>query len=77
MLFKLLLALLFLVFVTNYIFNRNNKRKVRFTNDQVFHYHLSEQERNMKKKAYKRIRRQSKHYRQIDYLCYLMEDLKI
>ncbi len=56
---------------------KNTKKRVRFANDEIIHYHLSDQERNMKRKAYKQIRKQSKHYNNMDDLCYLMEDLKI
>ena len=63
-------------FGTKYNTN-DNKKRVRFTDDKVIHYHLSEQERNMKRKAYKKIRKQSKHYRQMDHLSYLMDKLKI
>jgi len=88
MLFKIFLSILFLIFVfrpsMNYISDtfygtnyNDTKKRVRFTDDKIIHYHLSEQEKNMKKKAYQRIRRQSKHYRKMDQLSYLMEDLKI
>ena len=80
--------MLFVVFVfrptMNYVFNynddeiiNNKNRRVRFADDQVVHYHLSDQERNMKRTAYKKIRIQSRHYRKMDHLCYLMEGLKI
>lgn len=88
MLFKIFLSILFLVFVfrpsMNYISDtfygtnyNDTKKRVRFADDEIIHYHLSEQERNMKRKAYKKIRKQSKHYRQMDHLSYLMNKLKI
>lgn len=52
-------------------------KRVRFTDDKVILYELTKEEREMKKKAYKRIRRASRHYRQMDYLCHMMEDMKI
>ena len=80
MLFKLFLLFLLMIIVVrptfNYIFN-DNKRRVRFATDEVKVYHLSKQERKMKKDAYKRINKESKHYRKMHQLCYLMEDLKI
>lgn len=67
-------------FGTNYRnkpINNNGKRKVRFADDEVKHYHLSQQEKNMKRKAYRQIRKQSNHYRQVDQLCWSIEGLKI
>ena len=87
MLLSPLLSLIFCFFLSIFcikcIFNEiydklfNNKRRVRFTADEVKVYHLSKQERQMKKDAYKRINKESKHYRKMHQLCYLMEDLKI
>jgi len=52
-------------------------RKVRFAKDQVKTYTLTNEERKMKKETYKRIRKASKHYMDMDDLCWLMEDLDL
>jgi len=54
-----------------------NKKSVSFTTSEVKHYHLSYQERNMKRKTYKQISKNARHYRQVDYLCHIMKDLKL
>jgi len=63
--------------ITNLFEPKNNKRRVTFTTNEVKYYHLSNEERKMKKDTIRRVRRQSRHYRQMDYLCYAMDNLKI
>ena len=79
-LFKIFSMLIFVVYIVrptfNYIF-QNRKRKVRFATNEIKYYHLSKQERKMKRKAYKEITKSVNHYSKINDLCSLMEDLKI
>ena len=67
-------------FGTNYQNKTNSKstkKSVSFSNDEVVHYYLSSQERNMKRKAYKEVCKSSDHYRRMDYLNNMMNGLKI
>ena len=57
--------------------NSNEKRRVRFADDEVKLYHLSQEERSMKSKAYRQITKEANHYRRVTNLCWLIEDLKI
>ena len=68
-------------FGTNYrkssMKTKSTKKSVSFSSKEVVYYHLSTQERNMKRKAYKEVCKSSKHYRRMHYLTRMMNGLKI
>ena len=62
---------------TNYNKTFKEEKTVRFASDEIITYNLSNEERQMKKDAYKKIRRSTRHYRRMEQLTRMMDNLNI